>query len=237
MTADTNEDNNKEVVTCANFELLPPENSNDNGDSDGNGEIDIDLALVDSAVTEIKHIFIKHVESTILEVGKLLIKEFYNNNIELARNNKPTKEKSLSQVIKMLQIKGDLHPSKTWLYNSVRLVVDNSDLGENYSSGKLSLTHKVLITNIKDVPRKLELIESVVSKNLSVSELREEINKTKSKKESGIVRLLKQPAKLFNLTIDEILPSLELKKLTGKKLIKVKETLDNEIESVKNELK
>ena len=144
MTADTNEDNNKEVVTCANFELLPPENSNgnDNGDSDGNGEVDIDLALVDSAVTEIKHIFIKHVESTILEVGKLLIKEFYNNNIELARNNKPTKEKSLSQVIKMLQIKGDLHPSKTWLYNSVRLVVDNSDLGENYSSGKQRMEKK-----------------------------------------------------------------------------------------------
>lgn len=89
-----------------------------------------DLELVDKAYEDLSQIFSNHLENAMQEAGKYLIKEFYDDNIELAREKKSPKDESLNQLIKRLQNRSAASPSKSWIYQSIGLVIQEHDMEE-----------------------------------------------------------------------------------------------------------
>jgi hypothetical protein len=85
-----------------------------------------------------------------VEAGRYLIKMFYDDNYEFARLKKRVKKESLRQLILKLQENSGDAPSKTWIYDAVKLAVDEHDLKTFPTYGKLRLSQKLLLTHVKD---------------------------------------------------------------------------------------
>lgn len=96
----------KEEIVQAEAELLLPELVDDSG---------VDHELVDNAVEQIKVLFSRNFTTAMIEVGEYLIKEFFDDDHELAKQKKSVKEKSFLQVINKLRVNGEINPSKSWL--------------------------------------------------------------------------------------------------------------------------
>jgi hypothetical protein len=113
-----------------------------------------------------------------LEAGEYIIKEFFAGNHELARNPRnAVKIESLNQLINRLQTDDGHAPSKTWVYDAVKLAVDEHYFAKiNFRTyGKLGHSHKVYLTHVKNLEAKRELILEVVENNYTVARTRERI--------------------------------------------------------------
>ena len=195
-------------------------------------DTDLDQNLVENAVQEIKNMVSKNFTNAMMEVGQYLIKEFFNNDLNLAKQKKSVKEMSFLQVINELKFKGEGNPSKSWLYNAINLVVDSAALADFHSFGNLPLSSKLLLSGIKDMTLKKELAEIALNENLSTSQLREKINQSKTGKETSLQRFLKNKKSIHDCNIEDILTKFGIDKLTEKKIKKAKNTIDQEIEEL-----
>jgi succinate dehydrogenase/fumarate reductase-like Fe-S protein len=80
-------------------------------------------------------------------------------------------------------------PKKTWLYNSLGLLVDKDDLVNTdtfQTYGNLSMSHRIQLLPIDDLEQKKELIVEIEEKNYSVRDLHKrvkEIRPTINRKE------------------------------------------------------
>ena len=135
-------------------------------------ETKADLELVQRAGQKLTEIVSKHYESAMLEAGRYIIKEFYNQDYDLARNKKPTRDKSLAQLIQYLQSMGKGAPSKSWIYNAVNLAVDTYDNRYFSFYNHLMLSHKILLFPITDQTLKRELIKEIVKFNYTIQDLK-----------------------------------------------------------------
>jgi uncharacterized protein YlxP (DUF503 family) len=137
-----------------------------------------DGALVERSLGFLKDIFTKHFHEAMLEAGEYIIEEFFAGNHELARNPRnAVKIESLNQLIKRLQEDDGKAPSKTWVYDAVKLAVDEHYFSKiNFRTyGKLGHSHKVYLTHVKNLEAKRELILEVVENNYTVARTRERI--------------------------------------------------------------
>ena len=136
-----------------------------------------DGALVERSLGFLKDIFTKHFHEAMLEAGEYIIKEFFAGNHELARSPRnAVKIESLNQLIKRLQEDDGKAPSKTWVYDAVKLAVDEHYFKMNFRTyGKLGHSHKVYLTHVKNLEAKRELILEVVENNYTVARTRERI--------------------------------------------------------------
>lgn len=209
----------------ADAELLEPESKDD---------FAVDHELVDQAVQRITEIVSTNLTQAMIEVGKYLIKEFFNDDIQLAKQKKGSKEKSLHQVIEKLKSRGEKRQSKSWLYNAINLVVDSAALSDFHSYGNLPLSSKVLLLPVKDIEAKKELAEVAFSENLSACELKEKIHEGKKHQETSLLRFLKNENSIKDGNIEEIFTKFEILDLSGKKIKKVKLTIEHEIEELEN---
>ncbi|MBV5329075.1 MAG: hypothetical protein JZU65_15850, partial [Chlorobium sp.] len=64
-------------------------------------------------------------------------------------------------------------PQKTWLYNSVRLVVDQQLLKECKEYESISFSHKIALLPIGTKNEKIKIITEITQNNLSVRNTRE----------------------------------------------------------------
>jgi len=138
-----------------------------------------DYNLVEKACKRLTEIISKHYENAMLEAGKYIIKEFYNNEIERARNKQPYKEKSLFQLIQQLKKSGAKAPSKSWIYNAVNLSIDYEDFKNIKKYNKLLLSHKILLFTISNRKIKEFLIEEIVDNSYTINQLRSRIAEIK----------------------------------------------------------
>jgi len=173
--------------------------------------------LVVEAFEHLKEIFQHHFHEAMLKAGQYLIDKFYGN-VDDARNNK----KPLLPLIKKLQANSGKAPSKTWVYDAVKLAIDEHDFKDFRTYGNLGHSQKVLLTHIGSGPRKRELVKEAVEGNYTVVKLRERIRNNKGKNP------LLSNGKL--LKIDE------LKKLEPTQLIDLKEATQIRINKLYDEL-
>ena len=140
-------------------------------------EAKADEDLVEEAYKTIESIVVQHFTKTMEEVGEYLIKNFFDDDVERALSQNPTKKKSLGKLIAKLRSEGEGSPSRTWIYNSVKLVADKRYFEKNdvkeYS--KLKHSHRVYLTHVKDMETKKGLVIETVENGYSVAQLRERI--------------------------------------------------------------
>lgn len=198
-----------------------------------------DLELVDKAYEDLSQIFSNHLENAMQEAGKYLIKEFYDDNIELAREKKSPKDESLNQLIKRLQNRSAASPSKSWIYQSIGLVIQEHDMEEEkdifQTFGKIYLSHKLSLLPITDMDKKKELISAIVDEGLSVRDLEERKKKhqTISERKNSLISLLNDPEKIVGDSAKDILNLDALKKEPLNKLNKYKEKTTAKCEELK----
>jgi DNA repair photolyase len=145
----------------------------------------VDEQLVQNAFERLKDIFRKHFHEAMLAAGIYLIKEFYGG-YEQAIEKKPTKAGSLRELIIRLQKSDGNTPSKTWIYDAVKLASDEHRLSDFPTYEHIGHSHKVLLTHVKNIERKKELVNETAEKKYTVVRLREIIKEGKTKRPTFI---------------------------------------------------
>lgn len=188
-----------------------------------------DNDLINTAYTTLSDIFSKHMGNALMDTGKYLLEEFYDNNIEFARQNKPQKGESLNQLIKRLRGGSGNSPSKSWIYQSISLVVQEHDikikLGDDcfQTYGNLLLSHKTSLLSVKDVNEKKTLINRIVEEKLTVRDLgKAKKELIEGDKEADLLTILKSPEKMEDDKNHDKFKAESLKKEPKEKLDKIK---------------
>lgn len=148
-------------------------------------------AKVNVTFNKLRGIFVKHFHNAMLDAGQYIIKVFYNNDYQIAKEKRYNHTDSIAKLIKKLKqdSPGD-SPSKTWIYDAINLALDehyfknieNKDISSAY--GGLGHSHKVNLTYAPD-DKKEELISEIIkieaetNKKCSVVKIRELISKHK----------------------------------------------------------
>lgn len=146
---------------------------------------------VNVTFNKLKGIFVKHFHNAMLDAGQYIIKVFYNNDYQLAKEKKYNHTESISKLIKKLKNESQGNsPSKTWIYDAINLALDehyfdnieNKNISSAY--GNLGHSHKVNLTYAPD-DKKENIIEEIIkieaetNKKCSVVKIRELISKHK----------------------------------------------------------
>jgi hypothetical protein len=152
-----------------------------------------------------------------LDAGRYLVQKFYDDNYDLARRGKKVKKESLNQLIKKLQENSGDAPSKTWIYDAVKLAVDQHDYENFRTYGNLGHSQKLLLTHVKDGDKKKALIEEAVEKNYTVVDLRKRIRQEKGKPSAD------------RISLQEYIPAFKLEILDLEKLEKIKRAIQEKL--------
>ncbi len=215
---------NTEVAHYENPELMEPE-AILTGDE-----------LVDAAAEKILDIFRDKLSSAMFEVGTLIFEQFFDGDIEKARIKESTKGESFNKLIEHFETYySGKSPSRTWLYNSLKLIVVEHDMKGVQTYVQLPQSYKVALLRLKDLKLKKMLSDEASSGRFHARDLSDRIsevvNSTRTIDDAGknIHRLLNQPKELLKRTSDEILPDETLKNYTEKKLISLKDILEEKI--------
>ena len=119
---------------------------------------------------------------------------FYGGDLERARSNdSPLKNSLYSLLDRLNKNKAPGLPSKSWVYNSIKLVVVEHDFRDFHTYGKLGLSQKVLLFPVRDIEIRKRLINESVENDYTVARLRERI----AEETRNIVPAVEDPAKLM----------------------------------------
>lgn len=139
----------------------------------------VDHDLVEKAYLKIEEIVQKHIVSALEEVGMYLLEHFYDNDPENVRKNKPTQKESLLELINKIKNENEASPSKSWFYDSVKIAADKTEFEkleyDQYNHEKVTPSHKVLLSRLRDIETKKTLIEKIINENMSVRDLKEDV--------------------------------------------------------------
>jgi len=193
-----------------------------------------DIKLVDHAYKTLTVIYTGHFEKAMLEAGRYIIDKFYGGDLERARNNdSPLKESLHSLLERLNKDKAPGRPSKSWVYNSVKIIVEEHDFRDFHMYGKLGLSQKVLLFPVKDIEIKKRLITESIENDYTVVRLRERIaEETRNNVPAAEdpLKLIKNPDNLFNSKYSfwqtdqlAILPSKKKKTLVTRSQEKIRE--------------
>lgn len=164
-----------------------------------------EVKVIGEVIESIKDIYKESVENLMLKVGNLILDKIFQNETDskhLARNSKTPKAllfKQLTDEIEKKYDKGESFPKKTWLYNSVRLVIDQNLLADCKEYQQLSDTHKITLMSIKTVEDKIEVAKIISNEKLSVSAARERISTDKKNKKKDIFFYINNPSMIEDL--------------------------------------
>ena len=201
----------------------------------------VDEELVEKACNEITKIFSFHIEVAVIKVGEYLIKEFFDNNFEKAgkkdKIENSSKGASLNQVFKKFRrniSNSDSNgPSKTWLYDAINYVVQKHIIKKELSEktfqtfGKLSFSHKIVLTTVANNRDKEDLIDKIAKKELSVRALKQEVAKLSQKPtENGILKIIRTPELLLEKNEQQKLTLKYLEEKSKKKLEEIQSKID-----------
>ena len=130
---------------------------------------------VEQAASKVIEICSGHLYEAALDVGKYFVKTLYEGDYERARDPRTSiGVLSFNRVCEHVHAQGG--PSKRWLYNALKLAVNEHDYGKMVAYGKLSLSKKIELFRLDDTPEaKKELIERAAHIDMTVIELRDEI--------------------------------------------------------------
>jgi hypothetical protein len=141
-----------------------------------------DNELVESSVEHIRELLARTIARGMDEVGKYLLKTFYDNSPELYFSMNQTKHASLRLLLNRCESL-ELPVRRTFLANALRMAAVTRELPRNATFHRLPASHRVELLRVK-APEKIEKLASkAVSKNLTVRKLRVLVQR--SEKPSG----------------------------------------------------
>lgn len=127
----------------------------------------------------------RKVESTVhfglLQIGYYLLNNFFDGDIKLALSKNPHKETSFRQLCQ----RPDLVISSTHLVNSVKLVVQEKQLGRDPMFQGLPVSHKIALLSVGDHGQKRLLARRAVEERLSVRALTQQVRQLRGDAEDG----------------------------------------------------
>lgn len=135
-----------------------------------------DEKLVSETYEYLKGVVQRHFHRAMLEAGTYIVEKFFDGDFKRATNPRnATKIHSLNELIRRLQGNDGHGPSKTWVYNAVKLAVDERQFRGFSVYGKLGLSHKVYLTHVKNLDAKRQLIQEAVENSYTVAQTRSRI--------------------------------------------------------------
>lgn len=130
-----------------------------------------DRGLVQDSVEHIREILAKTVTRGMDEVGRYLLKEFYDDSPELYFSLSPTKHASLRMLVERCESL-ELPVRRTFLANALRMTAITRGLPRDATFHQLPPTHRVELLRVK-APEKIERLASrAVEGKLSAKKLR-----------------------------------------------------------------
>ncbi len=90
----------------------------------------------------------------------------------------------MRQLILKLRENSGRAPSRAWIYNSVKLAIDESDFKSVDSYRHLGHTQKLMLTYVNDANKKQALVEEAAERKYTVAQLMKMINQENGGKES-----------------------------------------------------
>ena len=144
----------------------------------------IDQEKVENAVRHIVETYQTAAVMAMVEVGKYLVENFFNNDFEAARNPRNvTGNESIRQIHQKLNEKIG-SPSKSWVYNAIKVCVDEHKFKEIdfHTYGNLPISHRVKLAYVPNDAVKKDLAQQSFDNNWTVKKLVQEIDNRKSKR-------------------------------------------------------
>ena len=166
-----------------------------------------DKILVRKALKRLRELYCGNYHKVMLDVGNYLIKKFYSGHFAYPRDN--TKVKGAAWNLFIDQLKDENRtghlPSKSWVYNAIRLAVDQHHFKTNQTYSRLGHSQKVLLTHIKDADKKRKFLSEPKIHQLTVIEFKDKLNEFLGRKSEISVDEIRYKQDLIDLETDELI--------------------------------
>lgn len=198
--------------------------------------------LVEQAYVKINDIFRNSFKEAIVEVGAYLINDFFDGDYERARTLKqqlPEKEKKTLNYDQLMKAEsfftltkkfsyGDMgSPSKSWLYNAVKLAVQDHDLKDRPEYQLLNVSKRILLFPLKDNKLKAKYIQKIAPQEVTITKAKEIIPPKNTSSRKGFSYFIKHPDLLFSKKFDEIITNDSFQNIDENKKKKLIESANN----------
>lgn len=206
--------------------------------------------LVEQAYVKINDIFKNSFKEAIVETGSYLISEFFDDDYERARNLKqqlPEKEKKAFNNDQLMKADsffaltkkfsyGDMgSPSKSWLYNAVKLAVQDHDLKDSPEYELLNVSKRILLFPLQDSKTKTKYIPKIAPPEVTIAKAKEILPSKQKSSRKGFSYFINHPDLLFSKEFDKFITKESYNKIDetkSKQLIKSVMTKKEEIEKL-----
>jgi hypothetical protein len=169
-----------------------------------------------------------------IEIGEYILKEFFENKIELARSKNPRKEASFNKLCERDDL--NIHPNRLGIM--IRVASQERLLTEKeIDTSSLSFTHKASLVKIHDDNKKITLINKCIENNWTTRKLEKEITKKLEKLQPGKDSSIIQITKKYITKVEDVIKTVEdsslnvndddLSKMTPSRLDKLEAQLKN----------
>jgi hypothetical protein len=142
---------------------------------------DANRPLVDRTVRQIREILAKTISRGLDEIGRLLLREFFDDEPALYFSASPSKHASLNLLVERCQ-SIDLPVSRTFLANALRLAAVSKQLPRSAKFLQLPPSHRVELLRVREPDELEELAAKTLAKKLSVQKLRLLVRKNEGRK-------------------------------------------------------
>ena len=201
--------------------------------------VNADDKLVEKAYGKISDIFRNSFKEAIVEAGAYLIEEFFDNDYERARTLKqqlPEREKKTLNDDQLMKAEsffaltkkftyGDVgSPSKSWLYNAVKLAVQDHDLKDTPEYELLNVSKRILLFPLKDSKTKTKYIPKIAPSEVTITKAKEILPPKKTSSRKGLPYFIKHPDLLFSKLFDKTITMESYEKIDE---IKRKELIES----------
>jgi hypothetical protein len=161
----------------------------------------VDTALIDKSVEFINNTIVKTFYKGSLEIGKYLLKHFFNDDITLASSKNPNKPVSYQALCK----RADLEVDRSTISRMVRVAAQERFFKEeNVKVEGLSYSHMIEFIKLPNNKKKIQLVKKCIEKKMSCKQLSENVlairKKTKTVIEPSPLKLISGVDKLIEKT-------------------------------------
>lgn len=188
-----------------------------------------EVLLIDEILKDINKIIDDGISKNYLDVGEVLIEKIYEYDMSLMEGMEPSEEtkevkekkieirarkrelfKQLTDDLKKQSKFNEELPAKTYLNNSIRLVIDDLNLGGCEEYQKLNISLKIEILRIHSKEDKIEFAKKIVKEGLSVRVARGKVSDLLPASDKDIFFQIKNVGEITNIDdfMEKELPTL-----------------------------
>lgn len=235
-----------ESLNVANFTRGVPPVSGDVIDPDDisdPGVVVISDDSADKAFEEVKAIVLGRYRDMAYDVGKCLLKHFYGDDVERIRSKNPVKKEPFDVFLKKFSNEIVIF-SRSWLYASLNLLVDQKDLANCAEYQGLNISSKIEISYLDDKKVKINLAKKICDEHLSIRAIRQYKkslpskpvqSKNKINPNTELKRFIKDPFRAEE-EFEKLASKEIVEKLSKKKIADLLDSTKERLKQIKQEI-